>query len=93
MWTRNDYQNRDTEQLITYVLDNAARNRVVLMHDIYPTTVAAAPQIIAGLKAQGYTLVTVSELFPKLRPGGHYPEWQGRGFAQKSDYPPGTRER
>lgn len=88
-----DWQNKDTDLLITMVLESAARNQVVLMHDIHPTTVAAAPQIIEGLKDAGYTMVTVSELYPKLRPGGHYPEWQGRGYAKKSDYPPVTKKR
>ena len=88
-----DWQNKDTDQLIDTVLDNAARNQVVLMHDIHPSTVAAAPQIIKGLKEEGYTLVTVSELYPTLRPGGHYPEWQGRGYAKKSDYPPRKHKR
>lgn len=88
-----DWQNLDTDQLISYVLDSAARNQVVLMHDIHPSTVAAAPQIFAGLKKAGFTMVTVSELYPKLRPGGHYPEYQGRGFAKESDYLPDGRQK
>jgi peptidoglycan-N-acetylglucosamine deacetylase len=88
-----DWKNRDTDRLIDYVLDNAARDQVVLMHDIHSSTVAAAPSIIEGLKEAGYTLVTVSELYPKLRPGGRYPEFGGRGFAQKSDYLPKRRSK
>lgn len=77
----------DSGRLVDYVLDNAARDQVVLMHDIHASTVDAAPAIFRGLKQRGYTLVTVSELYPKLRSGGHYPEFQGRGYAKKSDYP------
>jgi peptidoglycan-N-acetylglucosamine deacetylase len=82
-----DWQNQDSDQLIDYVLSNAGRDQVVLMHDIHPSTVDAAPAIFRGLKKRGYTLVTVSELYPKLRPGGHYPLFQGRGYAKKADYP------
>ena len=42
---------------------------IVLMHDIHNNTVLAAPGIIADLKAQGYTFVTVSELIPGLDDG------------------------
>lgn len=82
-----DWQYKDTDRLIDYVLGNAARDQVVLMHDIHQSTVRAAPAIYRGLKKKGFTMVTVSELFPTLRPGGHYPVYQGRGYAKKSDYP------
>lgn len=42
---------------------------IVLMHDLYSTTVAAAPGIVSDLKAAGYTFVSVSELVPRARPG------------------------
>lgn len=83
-----DWKYRSTGRLVNYVLSNARRNEVVLMHDIHYSTVAAAPRIIRGLKAKGYTLVTVSELYPTLRAGGRYPEFGGRGYAKASDYFP-----
>jgi peptidoglycan-N-acetylglucosamine deacetylase len=88
-WTVDtlDWKYQDTDRLVDYVLDNAGRDDVVLMHDIHESTVDGARAIFRGLKKRGYTLVTVSELYPKLRPGGHYPLYQGRGFAKKSDYP------
>ncbi len=82
-----DWKYKDTDRLIEYMSDAAARDEVVLMHDIHESTVDAAPAIFKGLKKRGFTMVTVSELYPKLRPGGHYPLYQGRGFAKKSDYP------
>lgn len=42
---------------------------VVLMHDIHPSTVAAAPKILAGLQQKDVTLVTVSELSLNSSPG------------------------
>lgn len=82
-----DWKNPDRDRLVDLVTSNAARDQVVLMHDIHEATVDAAPAIFKALKKRGFTLVTVSELYPTLRPGGHYPLYQGRGFAKKSDYP------
>lgn len=82
-----DWKYKDTDRLVDYVLGNASRDQVVLMHDIHESTVDGAQAIFRGLKKKGYTLVTVSELYPKARPGGHYPLFQGRGFAKKGDYP------
>ena len=42
---------------------------IVLMHDIYSTSVEAAIQIMDRLQAQGYVLVTVPELL-NARYGG-----------------------
>jgi peptidoglycan/xylan/chitin deacetylase (PgdA/CDA1 family) len=87
-----DWKHPDTDRLIAYTLRHAARNKVILMHDIYPTTAAAVPKIITGLQARGYTLVTISELYPRLRPGGRYPAYQGRGLAHRRDYPEDIRQ-
>ena len=35
---------------------------IVLMHDIFPTSVEAALELIDDLKEQGYQFVTVEEL-------------------------------
>jgi peptidoglycan/xylan/chitin deacetylase (PgdA/CDA1 family) len=46
---------------------------IVLMHDVGRSTVAAVPKIIADLRQQGYTLVTVSELLgQRVEPGAVY---------------------
>jgi peptidoglycan/xylan/chitin deacetylase (PgdA/CDA1 family) len=45
----------------------------VLSHDIHPTTRAAYARIIDGLRAKGFTLVTVPELLgDKQQPGRKY---------------------
>ena len=36
---------------------------IILLHDFYPTSVQAALDIIDQLQAEGYTFVTVEELF------------------------------
>ena len=45
------------------------RGSIVLLHDIQPTTVAAVPKLIAQLRRERYTLVTVGELIGKPVPG------------------------
>ena len=42
---------------------------IVLMHDIYKTTVEAAKEMVLRLKKQGYTFVTTSELIEARRGG------------------------
>ena len=45
------------------------------MHDIYPTTVAAAKEMILRLESEGYTFVTVPQLLQArggMEPGNVY---------------------
>ncbi|GAB3703002.1 polysaccharide deacetylase family protein [Mariniluteicoccus flavus] len=57
----NDWKTKNTAS--TEASASAARaDSIVLMHDIHPSTVAAAPGIVRDLQAKGLTLVTVSEL-------------------------------
>ncbi len=69
-----DWSSRNPGKIKRKVLRGAARNRIVLMHDIHRTTIAAQEDIIKGLKKRGYTLVTVSELLGKPKPGKRYPK-------------------
>ncbi|WP_405621493.1 hypothetical protein [Streptomyces sp. NBC_00076] len=57
---RGKYQ--DSAKVAQKVIAKARRNSVVLMHDIHPTSVAAVPQILRTLTAEGYHFVTVSHL-------------------------------
>lgn len=63
-------------QVTSAVIDNATSRAqpggIVLMHDLYPTTVDAVPTIISNLKARGYALVTVSDLLGPTPPGQVY---------------------
>lgn len=73
--TATDYHNRTTELVRKLVLERARRNGVVLLHDVLPWTVPAVPGIITGLRAAGYTLVTVPQLYENMQPGEQYPVW------------------
>lgn len=57
-----DWKTRDTQATIDHVLANAGDGDIVLMHDIYSTTIDAAIELIDLLQEKGYSLVTVSEL-------------------------------
>lgn len=57
-----DWKTRDTAATVTAVLQTVEDGDVILMHDIYPETAAAAAQIVPSLVQQGYQLVTLSEM-------------------------------
>lgn len=57
-----DWKTKDTQATIDHVLENVSDGDIVLMHDIYETSVDAAIELITKLQDQGYYLVTVSEL-------------------------------
>ncbi|GAA1278310.1 hypothetical protein GCM10009677_35720 [Sphaerisporangium rubeum] len=77
LWNRTarDWELRNTKAITKRVLGDAARDKVVLMHDIWPETVAAMPGILRSLKKKGYHVVTVSTLLRgrELGAGETYP--------------------
>lgn len=65
-----DWSLPGTDAIVRSVLDHAGNGDIVLMHDgggDRSQTVAALPQIIAGLHQRGFTLVTVSQLINDMR--------------------------
>jgi peptidoglycan/xylan/chitin deacetylase (PgdA/CDA1 family) len=72
--TAKDYTTNDSELITQRVLDQASRDGIILLHDIYPGTVPAVPGIIDALKARGYVFVTVPQLLApgKAEPGKVY---------------------
>lgn len=66
-----DWESRDTAKVVQAVLKDAKPNSIILLHDIYPTSVDAALQIVDTLQAEGYWFVTVEEL---LRLNGVTPQ-------------------
>ncbi|WHM38162.1 polysaccharide deacetylase family protein [Streptomyces sp. BPTC-684] len=73
--TATDYHHTTTELVRKLVLERARPGGVVLLHDVLKWTVPAVPGIITGLRAAGYTLVTVPQLYEDMRPGEQYPVW------------------
>ena len=66
-----DWEKRNTAQVTQAVLRDVRPNSIILLHDIYPTSVEAALQIVDALEEEGYWFVTVEEL---LRLNGITPE-------------------
>lgn len=64
--TAKDYATNDSALIKKRVLEQADRDGIILLHDIYPGTVPAVPGIIDALKERGYHFVTVPQL---LAPG------------------------
>ncbi len=66
-------------QRVSNVLNNVSDGSVVLLHDFQGNTqtVQALPDIIQGLKNQGYTFVTMSQLFEYkgINPNQEYKVW------------------
>ena len=66
-----DWEKRDAAQVTAAVLEAAAPNQIILLHDIYDTSVDAALAIVDALQAEEYRFVTVAEL---LEANGIQPE-------------------
>lgn len=66
-----DWESRSTKKVVQAVLETVKPNDIVLLHDIYPTSVEAALQIVDDLQGKGYSFVTVEEL---LRLNGITPQ-------------------
>ncbi|MBP5205061.1 polysaccharide deacetylase family protein [Candidatus Saccharibacteria bacterium] len=63
-----DWKTRDSNQIRTEVRSHAFDGAVILMHDIYDTTVGAVEGIIDDLRADGYTIVTIDEMVRERDP-------------------------
>lgn len=81
MWSIDtlDWKTKNTQATIDNVLNNVKDGDIVLMHDIHTTSVDAAIDLIPKLIANGYQLVTVSELAEArgvtMENGGRYSEF------------------
>lgn len=57
-----DWKTKNVEKNIANVTRDAKRGDIILMHDIYKTSVDAVPQIISQLRNKGFVFVTVPQL-------------------------------
>ncbi len=57
-----DWKDSDTERIVAAVLDHAEDGDIILMHDIYDSSVDAALRIVDALQARGFCFVTVEQL-------------------------------
>lgn len=68
MWDvdTRDWQHRNPQRIIQIVQQQAQPGSIILMHDIFGSTVEALAAVIATLRAKNLELVTVGQL---LAPG------------------------
>lgn len=57
-----DWKLLDAEKVTAAVLEKVGPGDIILLHDIYPSSVDAALRIIDALEPEGYVFVTVEEL-------------------------------
>lgn len=64
-WTVDpeDWKLLDSAKVVEQVCSQVQPGDIVLLHDFYPTSVDAALEIVDRLRGEGYTFVTVEELF------------------------------
>lgn len=58
-----DWGDKNTERIVAHIVSEARDGSVILLHDIYPTSVDAALRVVDALHEQGYLFVTVDQLF------------------------------
>lgn len=76
-----DWKYKDADQIVEHIVSRAGDGDVILLHDIYPTSVEAALRVVDALHEKGFLFVTVEELarqrHVELTPGqvcrGFYP--------------------
>ncbi|WP_169314145.1 polysaccharide deacetylase family protein [Streptomyces piniterrae] len=68
----NDWKDRNTSIVSQRAVSQARSGSIILMHDIHLTSANAATHVIKGLRARGFTLVTVSQLLGQTNPGQSY---------------------
>lgn len=57
-----DWKYRNADTVYNNIISGARDGAIVLLHDLYPTSIQGALRAIDTLKAQGYECVTVAEL-------------------------------
>jgi len=57
-----DWDDKNTARIVDQVVNSAQDGDIILLHDIYPTSVEAALQIVDRLHERGFLFVTVDEM-------------------------------
>ena len=57
-----DWRYRNKDHIYNSVIENIKDGDIILMHDLYDTTIEAVEKLLPELYVQGYQVVTVSEL-------------------------------
>lgn len=57
-----DWKDEDVERIVASVLEHVKDGDIILMHDIFASSVEAALRVVDALLSQGYCFVTVEQL-------------------------------
>lgn len=57
-----DWESRNADKVTRAILEAVQPNSIILLHDIYPSSVDAALRVVDALQKEGYWFVTVEEL-------------------------------
>lgn len=58
-----DWSDKDTARQVEHIVSCARDGDIILLHDIYPSSVETALQVVDTLLAEGFYFVTIDELF------------------------------
>lgn len=58
-----DWSVMNTKSVVNYIVSHVDDGDIILLHDIFDTSVDSALEVVDILKAQGYEFVTVDEIF------------------------------
>ena len=58
-----DWSVQNTKSIVNYVVSHVEDGDIILLHDIFETSVDSALEIVDILQAEGYEFVTVDEIF------------------------------
>ena len=76
-----DWSSRNADAVVAKIKSNVKDGDIVLMHDLYDSTAEATEQIVPWLVAEGYQIVTVSEMMAvkgiAMQPGEVYFDARG----------------
>ena len=86
---------RDADAVVRRVCGQVHDGSIILLHDMYPSSVDAAARIIDRLRAEGFEFLTVSELAQSagepLRPGPVYRRFDPAEKTREADLPGADR--
>lgn len=65
IWTvdTRDWAGPPDDALIRSAVDGATPGGIILFHDTHERTIRVTPEVLAGLRDRGFTMVTVTQLF------------------------------
>ena len=71
-WKYKSSGDEGVEAIVDNVMSQVKNGSIILMHDLYENTYLATKEILKQLNAQGYEVVTVTELLGNPRAGVEY---------------------